>query len=159
MSDAGTIPALDPSETAFVLIEYQNEFCSPDGKFYEAVKDCLDSTRMLDTSAQALQAARAAGCTIVHCPIDYAPGHPEIAKEPYGILAGIKEGAAFTAGAWGAAFYAPMQPLPSERVVKGKSGLCGFASTNLEFLLRQAGTKNVVLGGFLTNCCVESTMR
>jgi len=43
--------------------------------------------------------------------------------------------------------------------VKGNSGLCGFKSTNLEFLLGQSGAKNVVLGGFLTNCCVESTMR
>jgi nicotinamidase-related amidase len=29
----------------------------------------------------------------------------------------------------------------------------------LDFLLRQNGIRNVVLGGFLTNCCVESTMR
>ena len=34
-----------------------------------------------------------------------------------------------------------------------------MATTNLDFLLRQKGAKNVVLGGFLTNCCVESTMR
>jgi ureidoacrylate peracid hydrolase len=52
-----------------------------------------------------------------------------------------------------------MKPAPGDLVVKGKSGLCGFASTNLEFLLRQANAKNMVLAGFLTNCCVESTMR
>lgn len=52
-----------------------------------------------------------------------------------------------------------MQPAPGDLMVKGKSGLCGFMSTNLEFLLRQAGVKNMILGGFLTNCCVESTMR
>ena len=44
-------------------------------------------------------------------------------------------------------------------MVKGKRGLCGFHSTNLDFILRQNDIKNVVLGGFLTNCCVESTMR
>jgi nicotinamidase-related amidase len=52
-----------------------------------------------------------------------------------------------------------MKPAEGDLVCKGKSGLCGFASTNLDFLLRQNGCKNVVLGGFLTNCCVESTMR
>jgi len=52
-----------------------------------------------------------------------------------------------------------MRPSAGDLVVKGKSGLCGFQSTNLDFLLRQKQTKNVVLGGFLTNCCVESTMR
>jgi nicotinamidase-related amidase len=40
-------------------------------------------------------------------------------------------------------------------VVEGKHGLCGFASTNLDFILRSRGITNVVLGGFLTNCCVE----
>merc|ERR1711935_14662 len=52
-----------------------------------------------------------------------------------------------------------MAPIEGELVVKGKSGLCGFTSSNLDFLLRQHNIKNVILGGFLTNCCVESTMR
>lgn len=52
-----------------------------------------------------------------------------------------------------------MKPQKGDIVVKGKSGLCGFQSTNLDFVLSQNGIRNVVLGGFLTNCCVESTMR
>lgn len=154
---------LDPSETAVVLIEYQNEFCSPGGKLHDAVVECMAHTNMLDNSRRLVQAARSAGCTILHCPIDFTPGHPEIGGRksgPYGVLAGIKEGGAFTAGEWGAGFVTGMEPVAGvDLVVKGKSGLCGFASTNLEFLLGQCGAKNVVLGGFLTNCCVESTMR
>ena len=38
-------------------------------------------------------------------------------------------------------------------------GLDTFASTNLDFILRSKGITTIVLGGFLTNCCVESTMR
>lgn len=64
-----------------------------------------------------------------------------------GILQGVKEGGAFTNGAWGAEICNEMKPLPGELVVKGKSGLCGFMSTNLDFLLSQRDTKNVVLGG------------
>ena len=44
-------------------------------------------------------------------------------------------------------------------LVEGKRGLCGFASTNLDFILRSRGIDTIALGGFLTNCCVESTMR
>lgn len=150
---------LDPSQTAFVFIEYQNEFCSPGGKFHEAVKDCMESTNMLENSVQAVDAARRAGCQIIHCPIDFEPGHFEIASSPYGILAGVKAEGAFVSKEWGSDFISEMKPKPGDMVVKGKSGLCGFASTNLEFLLGQSGAKNVVLGGFLTNCCVESTMR
>jgi len=62
-------------------------------------------------------------------------------------------------GSWGADFNEMMKPAPGDLVCKGKTGLCGFQSTNLDFLLRQNEAKNVVLGGFLTNCCVESTMR
>ena len=52
-----------------------------------------------------------------------------------------------------------MTPAPEDIIVQGKRGLCGFASTNLDFVLRQNGITNIALGGFLTNCCVESTMR
>ena len=103
--------------------------------------------------------ARQKGCTVIHCPIAFEPGHAEISTHPYGILAGVKDGAAFTNGEWGSEFAPSMTPVAGDLMVKGKSGLCGFASTNLDFLLRQKQIKNVVLGGFLTNCCVESTMR
>ena len=86
-------------------------------------------------------------------------GHAEISPLPYGILKGVKDGSAFVSGEWGAEICNEMRPETGDLVVKGKSGLCGFVSTNLDFLLRQNEIKNVVLGGFLTNCCVESTMR
>ena len=47
----------------------------------------------------------------------------------------------------------------SDIVVEGKRGLDAFPSTNLDFILRSKGIRTVALGGFLTNCCVESTMR
>jgi nicotinamidase-related amidase len=114
---------------------------------------------VLDNSADLAEYGRQTGCTIIHVPINFEKGHNEIADKPYGILAGVKEGEAFTNGEWGADFAEKMMPKPGDLVCKGKSGLCGFESTNLDFLLRQNGAKNVVLGGFLTNCCVESTMR
>jgi hypothetical protein len=36
--------SLDPKETAFVFIEYQNEFATEGGKLHEAVKDAMDKT-------------------------------------------------------------------------------------------------------------------
>lgn len=156
---AETIAPLDPSETALVLIEYQNEFTTPGGKLHDAVKDCMEKTNMLANSVRVLQAAREAGCTVIHCPISFEPGHREISPSPYGILKGVKDGSAFVSGEFGSQFQSDMRPAGKDLVCKGKSGLCGFTSTNLDFLLRQNGCKNVILGGFLTNCCVESTMR
>ena len=85
-------------------------------------------------------------------------GHREIGATA-GILAGIQEGKTFARGSSGAEFHPSMKPDPADMVVNGNLGLCAFFSTNLDFLLRQKGMKNVVLGGFLTNCCIESTMR
>ena len=62
-------------------------------------------------------------------------------------------------GSWGAEIVEEMAPEKTDIVVEGKRGLDTFASTNLDFILRSKGIRNVALGGFLTNCCVESTMR
>jgi nicotinamidase-related amidase len=116
-------------------------------------------TNMLANSKALADCMRAAGCTIIHCPINFEPGHNEISANSYGILAGVKDGQAFTNGEWGSEICQAMTPQAGDLIVKGKSGLCGFQSTNLDFLLSQRGCKNVILAGFLTNCCVESTMR
>ena len=149
---------------------------------------------MLFNSRNLLEAARQAGCTIVHCPISFEPvrqcsGRNFVSvtlillsallrlfiflfeyvrvimkslvswswnrynmrykyvgsllcliifllAEPYGILANVKQGQAFVSGSWGAEICSEMRPQTGEKIVKGKSGLCGFYSTNLDFLLR-----------------------
>ena len=65
--------SLESSETALVLIEYQNEFTTEGGKLHDAVKECMDSTGMLGTSKKMMDAARAAGLTIIHVPINFEP--------------------------------------------------------------------------------------
>ena len=70
-------------------------------------------------------------------------------------MAGVKEGGCFKASEWGGAICDELAPQQGDVVVEGKRGLDGFASTNLDFVLRQNQIENVVLGGFLTNCCVE----
>lgn len=41
-------------------------------------------------------------------------------------------------------------------MVQGKSGLCGFTSTNLPFILQHNGIKNVALAGFLVRYIYRS---
>jgi len=151
--------SLIPGETALVMIEYQNEFATEGGGLHDAVKDCMEKTGTLENSRKVMDAARLAGCKIIHAPIMFDEGHKEISDTAYGILSGVKGGELFKSGEWGSDFCETMKPAEGDLVTMGKRGLCGFASTNLDFLLRQNDVKNVVLGGFLTNCCVESTMR
>ncbi|CAN5339934.1 MAG: cysteine hydrolase [Euzebyales bacterium] len=151
--------AIDPSTTAVVLIEYQNDFTSPGGVLHEAVEPAMSKTDMLAKTVRLANAARAAGATVMHAPITFKPGYTEISDHPYGILKGVVDGNAFVKGEWGAEIVDDLAPADDDIVVEGKRGLDTFASTNLDFMLRSKGIRTIVLGGFLTNCCVESTMR
>jgi nicotinamidase-related amidase len=55
---------MNPSTTALVLIEYQNDFISEGGALHGAVKGVMDSTGMLKNSVAAVEQAR---------PIPFAP--------------------------------------------------------------------------------------
>ena len=150
---------MDSSKTAIVLVEFQNDFTSDGGALHEAVAESMASTGMLANTQAAVEAARAAGVTVIHAPIQFAEGYGEITSTPYGILKGVVDTNAFVKGSWGADFVAEVAPQEGDIVLEGKRGLDAFASTNLDFILRSKGIETVALGGFLTNCCVESTMR
>ena len=151
--------SFDTKTTAILLIEYQNEFTSEGGVLHGAVSAVMDKTGMLAKTVGLVQAARAAGVTIMHAPITFAPGYGELSRHPYGILKGVVDGNAFVKGTWGAAIVDDLAPQEGDIVIEGKRGLDTFASTNLDFILRSKGIETVIIGGFLTNCCVESTMR
>ncbi|QIP41552.1 Nicotinamidase-related amidase [Rhodococcus erythropolis] len=150
---------LDPATTAVVLIEYQNDFTTEGGVLHEAVAPVMESNGLLANTAALVDAARTAGVTVMHAPITFAEGYNEITSHPYGILKGVVDGKAFVKGSWGAAIVDDLTPKDGDIVIEGKRGLDTFASTNLDFILRSKGIRTILLGGFLTNCCVESTMR
>lgn len=150
---------IDPKTTAVVLIEYQNDFTTEGGALHEAVDEVMQKTGMLAHTRNVVDAARKAGATVMHAPITFAEGYREITNHPYGILKGVVDGNAFVKGSWGAAIVDELAPADGDILIEGKRGLDTFASTNLDFILRSKAITTIALGGFLTNCCVESTMR
>jgi nicotinamidase-related amidase len=152
---------VDPSTTAVVLIEYQNDFTSEGGTLHGAVEGVMQQNEMLENTKRVIESARRAGATIVHAPISFAPGYGELGDpdKAYGILKGVIDSNSFVKGTWGAEICDEVAPKEGDIVVEGKRGLDAFATTNIDFILRSRGVETVALGGFLTNCCVESTMR
>lgn len=151
--------AVDPAKTAVVFIEYQNEFTSEGGKLHEAVKQTMETTGMLAKSADVAAKARDAGCKIIHAPIAFKDDASDNPNKALGILAGCAADKLFLENTWNADFHETMQPTEGDLVVENKKGLDAFPGTNLESLLVDNKIETVVLAGFLTNCCVESTMR
>jgi nicotinamidase-related amidase len=151
--------SFDPAKTAVVLIEYQNDFTSEGGVLHGAVREVMDKTDMLANTGASSKPPGPPAPPIMHAPITFAKGYNELSSHPYGILKGVVDGNAFVKDTWGAAIVDELAPQPGDIVIEGKRGLDTFASTNLDFILRSKGITTIVLGGFLTNCCVESTMR
>jgi len=150
---------MDPKHTALVLIEYQNDFTSEGGTLHGAVKGVMESTHMLANTVETVKKARELGITIIYEPITFTDDYHELSPQPYGILKGVVDSRSFRKGTWGAEIVDELKPHTEDIIIEGKRGLCGFESTNLDFILRSRGITNIALGGFLTNCCVESTMR
>ena len=71
MSTAEPAIKIDPLTTAFVFIEYQNEFTTEGGALHDAVKECMIATGTIGNSRKTMDAARDAGCVIIHVPIAF----------------------------------------------------------------------------------------
>ena len=150
---------MNPTKTALVLIEFQNDFTTAGGVFHDAVKGVMHSTDMLANTATTVEQARKLGVKIIHMPIQFADGYPELMHRSYGILKGVADGSAFRAGSWGAEITEALSREPADIFIEGKRGLDAFATTGLDLVLRNNGIQNLVVAGFLTNCCVEGTVR
>ena len=146
------------NETAVVLIEFQNDFCKEGGKLHEGVKSELARQDTIPNAVKLAAGARKKGAMVIHSPFvfneKYFKDH-----QMQGIVKAVADGGALREGTWGAEFVDELKPQAGDKVVSGKCTLCGFNNTNLENLLKENNIKNVVIGGFLTNFCVESTAR
>lgn len=147
------------SKTALVLIEYQNEFTTEGGKLHDAVKGVMQSTNMLENTVKLCGEARSKGVKIFHTPISFAADMSDNPNKKLGILKACADGGLFVENTWNAMICEDLSPKEEDIVVSGKKGLDAFPGTDLEELLIKHGVETVAVGGFLTNCCVESTVR
>ena len=147
------------SETAVVLIEFQNEMLKPGGKNYEWLKPVVDKNNVLANAVDLVKKARAKGITIMHVPIWFATDVSEVGLNAYGVGGYVKSVGAFKKDTWATKIVDELTPVKGDVIIEGKRAPDAFFTTNIDFILRAMGIKNVVLAGFVTNICVESTMR
>jgi ureidoacrylate peracid hydrolase len=145
-------------ETAVILIEFQNDFCKEGGKLYDGVKDEIARQGTIANAVKLADVARQKGALVIHTPFVFNEQYFNQHKMQ-GIVKAVADGNAFREGTWGAEIIDELKPKEGDKVVSGKCTLCGFNNTDLENILKEANMKNVVIGGFLTNFCVESTSR
>jgi nicotinamidase-related amidase len=159
---AEAAPPLDKQRTALVFIEFQEEWIGEDAALTDIlVKDKEAMTRATAAAGRVLEAARASGWTVVHAPLD-------LSSDPNYLIFGRGEGMLGLRAeiprikAWqtrGSRFVEPFVPRENEFVSRGRSGASIITNSTLDAYLRNNGIDTLVLMGFATHICVESTLR
>lgn len=151
---------LDPKSTALIVVDVQNDFCDPEGICAKAGDDYTATLPMVEKIKDMLAAARKAGLFIVFIRTSYDQPvlSPPTAETQYrrrgfsGICLEGTRGIEFVDG------IGPLPGAPNE-VIVDKHRPSAFWYTRLDLVLRSNGIKTLVMAGFATDVCVESTLR
>ncbi len=120
-------------ESGLVMIDCQNTY-------REGVMQLVGIEPALDEARRLLTRARSAGIPIFHVMHDAGPGSPYDIQAPIGQISD------------------EVSPGAGEPVIV-KHYPSAFVGTELETLLRNCGKQNLLLAGFMTHMCVNSTAR
>ena len=121
------------SDSALVIIDAQNTYCEGVMKL-EGMEKALQECRVL------LDRFRKACRPVFHIRHDAGPGSPYDVTSPIGKIVDL------------------LTPAQGEPVIT-KNYPNSFAGTELETLVKKAETKNLILVGFMSHMCVNSTAR
>lgn len=167
-----TIPAqpyplmIDLTHTALLVIDMQNDFCTPGGWADCKGFDVTQTQKPIQPLKQLLAALRETPVTIIHT----REGHrPDLSDCPPHKLARSKKqnaeigsegimGRLLTRGSKSHDFVDELQPVAGE-IVLDKPGKGAFVATDLDLILRQRSIRQLLLTGVTTECCVHTTLR
>ena len=146
------------SETALLLCDLQNDFIHPDGAYGRAGQAATAIAALPPRLKPLADAMRARGGWIASTHFTLVPGkggEPFIAEHLRQLRPFLKKGD-FAPGAWGHALVDDLAP--SDLAVE-KLGYDAFWNTRLEWVLRKAGVRRLLVAGIVTNGGVASTVR
>jgi nicotinamidase-related amidase len=121
------------SKSALVLIDCQNTY-------REGIMQLEGVEPALTQCAKLLKRARDAGAPIIHIQHDAGPGSPYDVRAHIGSIADV------------------VAPAAGEKVIT-KAFPSSFEQTDLDAELKRLGVTDLVLAGFMTHVCVNSTAR
>lgn len=149
----------DPSVTALLVVDVQNDFTHPDGAVAKRGFDMAALHALPTNVARVVELARDAGAMVVW--IQNTVLEDALGESPAWHASRIRNGWSprYTMeGSWGQQFSAPLEPRSGEPIIQ-KLRSSSFIRTPLEGILKAKGIECVVVVGCMTDACVESTVR
>lgn len=152
--------ATPTGRTALLFVDPYNDFLAEGGKLWPLAAGIAKEVGLLDNLRAITAAIRAA-----KIPVFVVPHHRAEADDfahwthPTPYQQGAAKLQVFAKGTWGGEWHPDFAPRAGDVVVKEHWGSSGFANTDLDFQLKQAGITNVIVIGLLANTCIEGTSR
>jgi len=165
--------AIDPAQTAVIVVDMQNDFGSPGGMFDRARIDLSAFKRAVGPTARVLSAARDAGISVVYLKMAFRPdlsdlgppGAPNRERHLQVFHVGEtvrapdrSESRILIRDTWNTDIVPELEPQPGD-IVLYKHRFSGFYETELDRVLKSRGVRYLIMTGCTTSVCVESTIR
>ncbi|MDF1793008.1 MAG: cysteine hydrolase [Thalassobaculaceae bacterium] len=155
---SGDLGFPDPSATALLLVDLQNDFIHPAGAYARGGATAADIAALPTRLAPLADAVRAKGGWIVSTHFTLVPGkggEPLISPHLKAVRPFLTTGD-FVSGGWGHDVVDALQPIDMK---VEKVAFSAFYMSRLEWVLKKAGITSLIVGGIVTNGGVASTVR
>ncbi|MCL6596464.1 MAG: cysteine hydrolase [Firmicutes bacterium] len=143
--------ALNPTQTALILVGMQNDYCSPDGVKARAGHNLTRVQEAAHAIARMVGECRRAGFLTVFVRNEHGVEDAAMWQRRRRVALSPMPAGART---WGAEFYLPVA---DSDIVVTKRRYSAFTGTALETLLRSEGRNTVAIAGVQTHVSVLST--
>ena len=146
--------------TALLIVDPFNDFLSEGGKLWSFTKETVKGVNLIENLKKILSAARASGIKVVYVPHrNYEKGDFEDWKFRAPTHEGSLKFSLFEKGSWGGEFHPELLPQQGDHIAQNHWTASGFATTNLDFLLKLHSIDHVVIAGMKANTCIDTTAR
>jgi ureidoacrylate peracid hydrolase len=163
---------IDPTNTAVIVVDMENDFASKGGMFDRAGVDISGAQKVIAPTAEVLSAARAAGMKVIYLKMGYHPdlsdlGAPDSVNRTRHLKFGVgqtirapdgRESRILIRDTWDTEIVNDLKPQANDITIY-KTRFSGFYQTDLDATLKKLGIKHLIMTGVTTSICVDSTVR